>query len=95
MTVHVLDLPAEVLFKIFSFLPAQRLLLDVSRVCRQLHELVCSRWYWRMRYVRELGSQPVARGDGGGGVWQLGCLQTEFVRRLQRTAPQVLRAGES
>jgi len=79
MTVHLLDLPPEILQQIFSWVPARALLRDASLVCRRFHEILHTDWYWRGRYIEEARAQPPVEQPSMR-LWQVGCLQWEFAR---------------
>ena len=77
MTVHLLDLPLEILLRIFSWVPTRALLLDASLVCKRFHEILRTEWYWRGRYVEETHTQPLVEQPSMR-LWQVGCLHWEF-----------------
>ena len=77
MTVHLFDLPLEILLQIFSWVPARVLLRDASLVCRRFHEILHTEWYWRGRYVHEARTKPLVEQPSMR-LWQVGCLQWEF-----------------
>ena len=77
MTLHILDIPTEILLMIFSRLPSQTLVTQIPLVCKQFRDLVATPWYWKTRYVQLSGSQPL-KDRAGLREWQEGCIQSEF-----------------
>ena len=77
MTLHILDIPTEILLMIFSRLPSQTLVMQIPLVCKQFRDLVATPWYWKTRYVQLSGSQPL-KDRAGLREWQEGCIQSEF-----------------
>ena len=91
MTVHVLDLPVEVLVKIFSYVSSRGVILDLSLVCKQFLEVFLSEWYWKTRYRQEVGSQPLMNPPNKSvGTWKVGCVQAEFARRAHHLDCSIL-----
>lgn len=81
MTVHILELPSEILFMIFSWVPSRDLVTNLPRVCKALRDILHTEWYWRTHYVRLTRSQPWIEPCSEGEsvrVWQEGCLESEF-----------------
>ena len=79
MTLHILDIPTEILLMIFSRLPSQTLVTQIPLVCKQFRDLVATPWYWKTHYVQLSGSQPL-KDRAGIREWQEGCIQSEFAR---------------
>ena len=79
MTLHILDIPMEILLMIFSHLPSQTLVTQIPLVCKQFRDLVTTPWYWKTHYVRLSGSQPL-KDRTLLREWQEGCIQSEFAR---------------
>ena len=83
---HILDLPAEILSAILSWVPCNDLVLNVPLVCKYFRNLLRTEWYWRMRYVDLSHSQPLEiftrlqlpR-------WQRACLRLEDAVAEQKT----------
>ena len=83
MTLHILDIPAEILLIIFSHLPSQTLITQIPLVCRHFRDLVATHWYWKMHYVHLAGSQPLKERELLR-EWQEGCIQSEFANAAAR-----------
>ena len=77
MTLHILDIPIEILLLIFSRLPSQTLVKQIPLVCKQFRDLVATPWYWKTHYVRLSGSQPL-KDYALLREWQEGCILSEF-----------------
>lgn len=76
MTLHILDIPAEILLMILSRLPSRTLITQIPLVCKRFRDLVDAT-HWRTRYVRLAGSQPLKERSLLR-EWQEGCIQSEF-----------------
>ena len=77
MTLHILDIPTEILLMIFSQLPSQMVVTQIPLVCRHFRDLVATSWYWKTRYVRLAGAAPLKDPSLVRG-WQEGCVQSDF-----------------
>lgn len=77
MTVHILDIPVEILLMIFSRLPSQTLIFQLPLVCKHFRDILATTWYWKTRYVRLAGSRPLKEREILK-EWQEGCIQSEF-----------------
>ena len=77
MTLHILDIPTEILLMIFSELPSQTVVTRIPLVCRHFRDLVATSRYWKTRYVRLAGAAPLKEPALVRG-WQEGCVQSDF-----------------
>lgn len=77
MTLHILEIPTEILLMIFSQLPSQTVVTQIPLVCRHFRDLVATSWYWKTRYVRLAGAAPL-KEPSQVREWQEGCVQSDF-----------------
>ena len=79
---RLLDLPPELLEAILFFLPLTQLITLVSPTCRRLRQLLRSDSFWKRRYAALVSATPPSIEQGGPSVWQRGCVEAQFARRL-------------
>ncbi|XP_064386257.1 F-box/WD repeat-containing protein 9-like [Halichondria panicea] len=83
---HILDLPAEILSAILSWVPCNDLVLSVPLVCKYFRDLLITEWYWRRRFVGLTAAQPLkVYKDLVLQQWQAACLRYEDVTAEQKT----------
>lgn len=82
---NILELPAEILSAILSWVPCNDLVLHIPLVCKYFRDLLLSDWYWRGRYVGLCGAQPLkAYNNLACQEWQEACLRYEDASREQK-----------
>ena len=83
---HILDLPAEILSAILSWVPCNDLVLNVPLVCKYFRDLLLTEWYWRRRFVGLTAAQPLrVCNDLVVQQWQAACLRYEDAAAEQKT----------
>lgn len=82
-SLHILELPSEVLSLILLQVPCADLVTNVGLVCRHFHALLRSAWYWRTRFV-DLTSSQLPNVPLDSSQWKLGCLQYESMAAEQK-----------
>ena len=79
-SLHLFDLPVELLESILFFISPIFLVSRVGTTCRRLHDLLQSESFWKRRYA-SLVHVAVPLGEDWR-YWHRGCVQYEFARTL-------------
>ena len=91
------DLPDEIILHICSYLPSREIIETLLRICHWLHDILNTDWYWRSRYLKLLSGdrQRLILFAGERKMWQLGCIQAEFILAVSMNqAHRILKGTE-